>query len=316
MADPDDPCAVYVGGLSFNTDDDKLRKEFADMGEIASTKVIYDRVTRQTRGFGFVVFASPRAAQVAIRKMDGQVVDGRQICVREVRKKEDRSYGREVPRGGASFRDRDRDRDRDRGHDRHGRRSPVPGRGRARSPVNPRRSFSPRRSPRPSSPPPGRRRTRTPSSPIESPRRKGGEPELEQDQDENLPNVELRSEKAPSDEREPELERPANNLEDLQSEVDHLTAKRNELAEKVKFLEATLDRSSSAEASLEGKIQRLEQSLKEATGAHQLRSSAIVKIYRAVSRIQNADEQRKESEKELKVLLSAVATEMEGADDG
>eukprot|EP00271_Cylindrocystis_brebissonii_P011991 TRINITY_DN30019_c0_g1_i1.p1 TRINITY_DN30019_c0_g1~~TRINITY_DN30019_c0_g1_i1.p1 ORF type:complete len:192 (+),score=19.74 TRINITY_DN30019_c0_g1_i1:111-686(+) len=124
MAEPDDPCAVYVGGLSFDTNDDGLERAFAEFGTVASVKVIYDRETRQARGFGFVVFTTPRAADIARREMNGQILDGRQIRVTEVKRKEDRKpYGGGTAGyeggGRGSYRDRydDRDRDRDRGRD-------------------------------------------------------------------------------------------------------------------------------------------------------------------------------------------------------
>eukprot|EP00897_Mesotaenium_endlicherianum_P008587 jgi/Mesen1/7757/ME000408S06872 len=65
--------AIYVGGLSFDTDEKGLRKAFDVFGEIKSCNVVVDRETGQPRGFGFVTFVNAKAASNAIKDMDGQV---------------------------------------------------------------------------------------------------------------------------------------------------------------------------------------------------------------------------------------------------
>src|SRR5512138_754050 len=72
---------LFVGGLSFNTTDDGLREGFARFGEITEAKVITDRDTGRSRGFGFVTFADPAAAQAAMSEMNGTEFDGRTIKV-------------------------------------------------------------------------------------------------------------------------------------------------------------------------------------------------------------------------------------------
>ncbi|CAI7790369.1 unnamed protein product [Closterium sp. NIES-53] len=98
---------VYLGGLPFDSDEGAIKKVFEEFGEVLSAKVIYDRETGKARGFGFVTFASPKAAQDAIKAMDGEIVDGRPIKVSEVRRRGDGGFFRQ-----SSF---ERDRDRTRG---------------------------------------------------------------------------------------------------------------------------------------------------------------------------------------------------------
>ena len=80
---------IFVGGLSFDTTDDGLREAFARFGEITEHKVITDRATGRSRGFGFVTFAEDSAASTAIAEMNGVELDGRAIKVSEA---EDRGF--------------------------------------------------------------------------------------------------------------------------------------------------------------------------------------------------------------------------------
>ena len=80
---------LFVGGLSFDTTDDGLHEAFARFGEITEHKVITDRATGRSRGFGFVTFADEAAATTAIAEMNGVEVDGRAIKVSEA---EDRGF--------------------------------------------------------------------------------------------------------------------------------------------------------------------------------------------------------------------------------
>eukprot|EP00976_Prorocentrum_cordatum_P022018 449515-Prorocentrum_minimum.AAC.1 len=72
---------VFVGGLSFNTDERALEDAFSQIGEITDAKVITDRETGRSRGFGFVSFAKEADMERAVTEMDGQEVDGRAIRV-------------------------------------------------------------------------------------------------------------------------------------------------------------------------------------------------------------------------------------------
>lgn len=72
---------VFVGGLSWGTGDQELKAAFQPVGEIVEAKVITDRETGRSRGFGFVTFQDPEAAKAAITQMNGKTLDGRTIRV-------------------------------------------------------------------------------------------------------------------------------------------------------------------------------------------------------------------------------------------
>jgi cold-inducible RNA-binding protein len=82
---------LFVGGLSWDTNDDTLRSAFERFGSVTEAKVINDRDTGRSRGFGFVTFSSPDEARKAMDEMNGQQLDGRSIKVNEAEDK---------PRGG------------------------------------------------------------------------------------------------------------------------------------------------------------------------------------------------------------------------
>ena len=81
---------IYVSNLSFNIQDEDLREFFAPYGEVASAKIINDKFSGKSRGFGFVEMSDDAAAQKAIAELDGGSVDGRTIRVMEAKPKEDR----------------------------------------------------------------------------------------------------------------------------------------------------------------------------------------------------------------------------------
>ncbi len=81
---------LYVGGLSWGTTDDSLAAAFSQAGNVASAKVIVDRMTGRSKGFGFVEMASEAEAQKAIEMFNGQILDGRNITVNIARPMEDR----------------------------------------------------------------------------------------------------------------------------------------------------------------------------------------------------------------------------------
>jgi cold-inducible RNA-binding protein len=84
---------LFVGGLSWGTTDDGLHSAFSQFGEIVEAKVITDRETGRSRGFGFVTFANDEGATKAIAEMDGTELDGRTIKVNEAEAKPPRSGG-------------------------------------------------------------------------------------------------------------------------------------------------------------------------------------------------------------------------------
>ena len=85
---------LFVGGLSWETTDSDLKKAFAPFGEITEAKVITDRGTGRSRGFGFVTFARDEDAKAAISKMHGTSLDGRTLTVNEAQEKSPREGGR------------------------------------------------------------------------------------------------------------------------------------------------------------------------------------------------------------------------------
>ncbi len=72
---------LFVGGLNWKTTDEGLREAFARFGEITEAKVITDRETGRSRGFGFVTFVQAESAENAISEMDGAQLEGRTIKV-------------------------------------------------------------------------------------------------------------------------------------------------------------------------------------------------------------------------------------------
>ena len=84
---------LYVGNLSYNVRDEDLQQAFAQYGGVSSAKVMMDRDTGRSKGFGFVEMSSDAEAQAAINGMNGQALDGRAIVVNEARPREERPGG-------------------------------------------------------------------------------------------------------------------------------------------------------------------------------------------------------------------------------
>jgi RNA recognition motif-containing protein len=84
---------LYVGNLSYSTQEERLAEHFRQCGEVKSARIITDRVTGQSRGFGFVEMATPDQAQQAIEQLNGRELDRRSLVVSEVRDS-DREGGR------------------------------------------------------------------------------------------------------------------------------------------------------------------------------------------------------------------------------
>ena len=91
---------IYVSNLSYNVQDDDLRDFFAPYGEVSSAQVITDKLTGQSKGFGFVEMPDTAAAQKAIAELNNGTVDGRTVKVMEARPREDRP----ARGGGGGFR--------------------------------------------------------------------------------------------------------------------------------------------------------------------------------------------------------------------
>ena len=82
---------IYVSNLSFNVQDEDLKEFFTEYGEVSSAKVITDKFTGKSRGFGFVEMPDDAAAQKAIAELDSATVDGRAIKVTVAKPREERS---------------------------------------------------------------------------------------------------------------------------------------------------------------------------------------------------------------------------------
>ena len=78
---------IYVGNLSWNLKDQDLSNLFASHGEVVSAKIVLDKFTNRSKGFGFVEMANDDQAQAAIAALNGTEVDGRNIVVNESRPK-------------------------------------------------------------------------------------------------------------------------------------------------------------------------------------------------------------------------------------
>ena len=84
---------IYVANLSFDLQDEDLKKLFIPYGEVSSAKIIMDKTTDRSRGFGFVEMADDTAARKAITELDGSTVEGRPIKVTEAKPKPERQSG-------------------------------------------------------------------------------------------------------------------------------------------------------------------------------------------------------------------------------
>ncbi len=115
---------LYVGNLSFHTTEETLQGAFANCGQVTEVRIMLDRETGRSRGFGFVVMGNESEAKTAISQMNGVELDGRQLRVNEAEQRRDRPGG-----GGGGFGGGgggggfggDRGGDRDRGGGRGGR---------------------------------------------------------------------------------------------------------------------------------------------------------------------------------------------------
>ncbi len=89
---------VFVGGMSWNTNDQGLREAFEQFGTVVDAKVITDRETGRSKGFGFVTFDTEESASQAIAEMDGKELDGRTVKVNEAQERPRQNRG-----GGGRF---------------------------------------------------------------------------------------------------------------------------------------------------------------------------------------------------------------------
>jgi len=93
---------LYFGGLSYNTTDDSLQAAVSQFGTVTSAKVIMDRETGRSRGFGFVEMSTDEEADACLKGLDGKELDGRAVRVSEARPQENGGGGG-GGRGGGGF---------------------------------------------------------------------------------------------------------------------------------------------------------------------------------------------------------------------
>lgn len=84
---------IYVGNLAFSVTDDELQQAFSSFGNVASARVVIDKMSGRSKGFGFVEIEDDGAADEAINKMNGQTIAGRAVRVSEAKPQEPRTGG-------------------------------------------------------------------------------------------------------------------------------------------------------------------------------------------------------------------------------
>ncbi|MEW6377620.1 MAG: RNA-binding protein [Thermodesulfobacteriota bacterium] len=89
---------IYVGNLSYNVTEEMIREVFESFGQVTSARIIKDKYTNQSRGFGFVEMLEQAQAQAAIKSLNGKELMGKQISVSEARPRADqgRTWGGRV----------------------------------------------------------------------------------------------------------------------------------------------------------------------------------------------------------------------------
>jgi len=91
---------IYVGNLPYNLTDDELRAAFTPFGNVSSAKIIMDKYSGRSKGFGFVEMGSAQEAQAAINALNGKDMGGRALTVNEAKPREDRGGRSGGGRGG------------------------------------------------------------------------------------------------------------------------------------------------------------------------------------------------------------------------
>jgi RNA recognition motif-containing protein len=105
---------IFVGNLEYHVSEDELKEAFGNYGTVESVKIVTDRNTGRSKGFGFVDMPDDKEAQAAVDAMNGQELNGRPITVNESRKPEENRGGFEDRGQGRDRRDFSRDRERGR----------------------------------------------------------------------------------------------------------------------------------------------------------------------------------------------------------
>ncbi|KAH7365622.1 hypothetical protein KP509_18G038200 [Ceratopteris richardii] len=304
----DDESSVYVGGLSFDTTEDILRDRFEEFGTVVAVKIIVDKDSGNSRGYGFITFTNPRSATKAINNMNGVSLDGRTIRVNEVTAKSGNRFGRDNARF-APARDRGRGREnrdfrlRDRGGNarqfsppRNRRASPGAYRAdRGRMPLYRHSSRSPE----------GRSLSRTPSPVGKQDRSSASLSPESSDRIQNADGVNKRNAKLF---RRAEKERE-DDLMKMKDDLVKANEKRDDLRKRLTSLEEENASKELQVVELRNKSQKLEESLSSAVLAAAQKHTQLLKLQRAFLRVRNCAEQLRSSENELQALIDDAARE-------
>lgn len=92
--------SIYVGNLPYSVNEDSLKEIFSPYGSVVSARIITDKMTGKSKGFGFVEMSTDEEANAAIKELDNGEIEGRNIKVNLARPKEDRPRDRNNRRGG------------------------------------------------------------------------------------------------------------------------------------------------------------------------------------------------------------------------
>jgi RNA recognition motif-containing protein len=310
----DDVNSVYVGGLSYESSEDTVKKAFMEFGEVVSVKIVYDRESGESRGFGFVTFTNPRSATMAIRDMDGGQIEGRTIRVNEVRKN----------LKGLGFRDRDRDfRSRDmrerirrrsppsRERIHHRTRSPPPQRSRSPTPI---RSSPPGRG----SSPAGRGSSPNGSagryqSPEPKERSRSGRSSVSPQSSEGNQRKEAESVHKGGSKLSSRIatEKEDEEVRQLKEELEKANENRRGLEEKVVSLKGVVEKADVTIAALKSKSLKLEESLANAQQLAVQRQFQLKRLQTGVFHFKLATERLTNCEKEMKALAALTSLEVD-----
>jgi RNA recognition motif-containing protein len=94
------PVSIYVGNLPYTLTEDSLKEIFVPYGSVISARIITDKMTEKSKGFGFVEMSTNEEAEAAIKELDNGEIEGRNIKVNLARPKDDRPRERNNRRGG------------------------------------------------------------------------------------------------------------------------------------------------------------------------------------------------------------------------
>jgi RNA recognition motif-containing protein len=102
--------SIYVGNLPYSLNEDSLKEIFVPYGSVLSARIITDKLTGKSKGFGFVEMSSNEEAEAAIKELDNGEIEGRNIKVNLARPKDEKPRDRNNRRGGRGYGHQEEDR--------------------------------------------------------------------------------------------------------------------------------------------------------------------------------------------------------------